>query len=95
MTSNSDRDKYKKYKALAVQLNGKYLKHKNMNRSLREQLHTLQNGGSLPPNNPVMPPPIQESKKNQSGKNANQNSDAPLPNISTEDFKKYGLDNNQ
>ena len=94
MTSNSDREKYKKYKALAVQLNGKYLKHKNMNKSLREQLNTLQNGGfmAVSPSNPVIQPSFQGSTKEVSQKNyAAQNSDAPMSDIASEELRRNGL----
>ena len=43
MPSNSDKEKYKKYKALAIQTKNKYLKYKNLNIQLREQLSAFQN----------------------------------------------------
>jgi hypothetical protein len=46
MSGLSDKQKYRKYKKLAIQLNNKYQKHKQENLQLKNQLYAIQNGGA-------------------------------------------------
>jgi hypothetical protein len=92
MPSTSDREKYKKYKALCIQLNDKYLKHKNMNKKLKDQLNNIQNGGNQNNNNNNNLDEDVFTNNNNKYSKKNDEIASALPEIDSAELDKLKLD---